>query len=39
MARVLRIGGAQLGPIQKADSRQVVVASMLALLDQAKEAG
>ena len=39
MARVLRIGGAQLGPIQKADSRQVVVARMLALLDQAKEAG
>ena len=39
MARNLRIGGAQLGPIQKADSRQVVVARMLALLDQAKEAG
>ncbi len=36
MARVLRIGGAQMGPIQKAESRQAVVRRMLDLLDQAK---
>jgi N-carbamoyl-D-amino-acid hydrolase len=36
MERVLRVGGAQMGPIQKADSRQVVVRRMLGLLDQAK---
>jgi N-carbamoyl-D-amino-acid hydrolase len=36
LSRVLRIGGAQMGPIQKADSRQAVVARMLDLLDQAK---
>jgi N-carbamoyl-D-amino-acid hydrolase len=36
MARVLRIAGAQMGPIQKADSRQVVVRRMLDLLDQAR---
>ena len=36
MTRVLRIGGAQMGPIQRADSRQVVVRRMLDLLDQAK---
>ena len=35
MSRVLRIGGAQLGAIQKADSRQAVVARMLDLLEQA----
>ncbi|MDI1344726.1 MAG: N-carbamoyl-D-amino-acid hydrolase [Pseudolabrys sp.] len=34
--RVLRVGGAQMGPIQKADSRQAVVARMVKLLDQAK---
>jgi N-carbamoyl-D-amino-acid hydrolase len=34
--RVLRIGGAQMGPIHKADSRQAVVRRMLDLLDQAK---
>ena len=28
MSRVLRIGGAQMGPVQKADSRQVVVRRM-----------
>ena len=32
----LRIGAAQMGPIHKADSRQVVVQRMLDLLDQAK---
>jgi N-carbamoyl-D-amino-acid hydrolase len=36
MARVLRIGGAQMGPIHKADSRQGVVRRMLDLLDQAR---
>ena len=34
--RVLRIGGAQMGPIHKADSRQVVVRRMLDLFDQAR---
>jgi N-carbamoyl-D-amino-acid hydrolase len=37
LSRVLRVGGAQMGPIQKADSRQVVVRRMLDLLDRAKE--
>ena len=36
MSRVLRIGGAQMGPIHKADSRQAVVRRMLDLLEQAK---
>jgi predicted amidohydrolase len=36
MGRVIRVGGAQMGPIQKADSRQVVVRRMLDLLDEAK---
>jgi predicted amidohydrolase len=36
MERVMRVGGAQMGPIQKTDSRQVVVRRMLDLLDQAK---
>ena len=35
MTRIVRVGGAQLGPIQKADGRQAVVARMLKLLDQA----
>ena len=35
MGRVLRIGAAQMGPIQKADSRQVVVGRMIDLLEQA----
>ncbi|SKA27123.1 N-carbamoyl-D-amino-acid hydrolase [Consotaella salsifontis] len=34
--RELIIGGAQMGPIQKADSREAVVRRMIALLDQAK---
>ncbi len=37
--REIVIGAAQMGPIQKADSRQAVVARMIALLDQAAEAG
>ena len=36
MSRVLRIGGAQMGPIHKADSRQAVVRRMRDLLEQAK---
>ena len=35
----LRVGAAQLGPIQAADDRRTVVARLLALLDQAKEQG
>jgi predicted amidohydrolase len=34
---VLRVGAAQMGPIHKADSRQVVVKRMIDLLDQAKD--
>ncbi|HEX9322494.1 MAG TPA: N-carbamoyl-D-amino-acid hydrolase [Xanthobacteraceae bacterium] len=37
MSRVLRVGAAQMGPIQKADTRQVVVKRMIDLLDQANE--
>ncbi|MDH3667434.1 MAG: N-carbamoyl-D-amino-acid hydrolase [Paracoccaceae bacterium] len=37
--REIVIGAAQMGPIQKAESRQAVVARMVALLDQAAEAG
>jgi predicted amidohydrolase len=36
VSRVLRIGGAQMGPIHKADSRQAVVRRMLDLLEEAK---
>lgn len=36
MSRVLRVAAAQMGPIQKADSRQAVVKRMTDLLDQAK---
>ncbi|MGI9383602.1 MAG: N-carbamoyl-D-amino-acid hydrolase [Methyloligellaceae bacterium] len=39
MSRNIRVGGAQLGPIQKSDSRKVAVDRMIALLDQAKEQG
>lgn len=37
--REIVIGGAQMGPIQKADTREGVVARMIALLEQAKGAG
>ena len=37
MRRVLRVGAAQMGPIHKADSRQVVVKRMIDLLDQARD--
>ncbi|MEM8552684.1 MAG: N-carbamoyl-D-amino-acid hydrolase [Pseudomonadota bacterium] len=33
--RIVKVGAAQLGPIQKADGRQQVVARMIALLEQA----
>jgi predicted amidohydrolase len=36
MSRVIRVGAAQMGPIQKVESRQAVVRRMLDLLDQAK---
>jgi predicted amidohydrolase len=36
MPRVIRVGAAQMGPIQKAESRQAVVRRMLDLLEQAK---
>jgi N-carbamoyl-D-amino-acid hydrolase len=35
VSRILRVGGAQLGPVQKAESRQSVVRRMLDLLAQA----
>ena len=37
LGRVLRVGAAQMGPVQKAASRQTVVGRMLDLLDQARE--
>ena len=37
--REIVIGAAQMGPIQKADGRQAVVARMLALLEEAAKAG
>ncbi|RTL61450.1 MAG: N-carbamoyl-D-amino-acid hydrolase [Hyphomicrobiales bacterium] len=38
MPRIINVAGAQLGPIQKADSREAVVARMIALMDKAKGA-
>ena len=37
--REIVIGGAQMGPIQRADTREAVVARMIALLDDANRAG
>ncbi|MCP4315149.1 MAG: N-carbamoyl-D-amino-acid hydrolase [Hyphomicrobiales bacterium] len=37
--RTINVAAAQMGPIQKADSRDEVVARMLALMDEAKRAG
>ena len=37
--RTIRVAAAQLGPIQKAERREAVVARMIALLDQANAAG
>ena len=34
--RTIRLAAAQLGPIQKDESRQAVVARMIGLLDEAK---
>src|SRR5215510_8452949 len=39
MARIVTLAAAQLGAIQKADTRQAVVARMLDLMDQAKSRG
>jgi len=39
MSRVIRVGGAQMGPIQRSEGRQVAVARMIELLDQAKDEG
>ena len=38
MTRVLRVGAAQLGPIQKADSRESVVERLMDLMRQAQDA-
>jgi predicted amidohydrolase len=37
--RVINVAAAQMGPIQRADSREVVVTRMLALMDDAKSKG
>ena len=37
--RTITVGAAQMGPIQRAEGRQQVVARMVALLDQAAEQG
>src|SRR4026209_1689265 len=37
--RVINVADAQLGPIQKADSREAVVKRMIALMDEAKAKG
>ena len=39
MSRVITVGGAQMGPIARADSRTAVVDRMLALLDTAHARG
>jgi len=39
MARVITVAGAQMGPIQKSESRTEVIARMMALMDEAKAAG
>ena len=39
MTRVLRLAGAQMGANQKADSREAILARMVALLEQAAAAG
>jgi predicted amidohydrolase len=37
--RVIKVAAAQLGPVQRAETRQAVVARMLALLQQAAAKG
>ena len=39
MSRILTVAAAQLGPIQKAEGRDIVVARMIALMDEAKAKG
>lgn len=39
MSRILRLAAAQMGPNQKADSREAILARMIALLEQAAEQG
>lgn len=39
MARIVTVAAAQLGPIQKAESREAVVARMIALMEEAKGKG
>jgi predicted amidohydrolase len=39
MSRVIRVGAAQMGPIQRAESREAVVRRMLDLLEQARSNG
>lgn len=37
MPRIIRVGGAQLGPIQKSENRKIAVDRMISLLDQAHD--
>ena len=37
MSRIIRVGGAQLGPLQKSDDQKIAVGRMIALLDQAQK--
>ena len=37
--RVINVAAAQMGPIQRSDSRQAVILRMLALMDEAKSGG
>jgi N-carbamoyl-D-amino-acid hydrolase len=37
MPRIIRVGGAQLGPLQKSENRKIAVDRMIALLDEAHE--
>jgi predicted amidohydrolase len=39
MSRVIKVGGAQLGPIQRAESKESAVARMVALMEQAHREG
>ncbi len=39
MSRIVTVAAAQLGPIQKAETREQVVARMIALMDEAKAEG
>ncbi len=39
MPRILRVAAAQMGPNQRADSREAILARMIALLDQAADQG